>query len=247
MVPSSRTPEGRFNHCPFCKKEFRIEPSDPPGDAPCSHCGCLIWFDPASSSEAAWDTVENTKKQIREMVRQIADLGLKDNISIEEYYAAILPKVVASLAAEGGAIWRLPDDTIKLVFCINREIVTMPENRFRNRHELLLQTAFHKAESMLVPPGEDYGNEIGGNPSSYLLLLSPIIVNEKIVGLLEIFQRSEASSAAQSGYQRFLAQICRMASESVAVQNSERRSLLRKSGKKPWWKFWQKQVGSPGT
>jgi hypothetical protein len=44
MVISSRTPEGRSNHCPVCGSDLTIEPSDPAGDAPCSRCGYLLWF-----------------------------------------------------------------------------------------------------------------------------------------------------------------------------------------------------------
>jgi hypothetical protein len=41
---SSRTPEGAPNRCPVCAKALKIEPSTPPGDAPCPHCGHLLWF-----------------------------------------------------------------------------------------------------------------------------------------------------------------------------------------------------------
>jgi anti-anti-sigma factor len=44
MVISSRTPEGQSNHCPVCGSHIKIEPSDPPGDAPCPRCGHLLWF-----------------------------------------------------------------------------------------------------------------------------------------------------------------------------------------------------------
>ena len=44
MTISSRTPEGRPNHCPVCGHELMIEPSIPPGDAPCPTCGHLLWF-----------------------------------------------------------------------------------------------------------------------------------------------------------------------------------------------------------
>jgi signal recognition particle GTPase len=46
MEPSSRTPEGEPNRCPLCGKEVKIEPSRPPGDATCAHCGHLLWFGP---------------------------------------------------------------------------------------------------------------------------------------------------------------------------------------------------------
>jgi hypothetical protein len=41
---SSRTPEGTPNRCPVCGHGFRIEPSQPFGDAPCPACGTLLWF-----------------------------------------------------------------------------------------------------------------------------------------------------------------------------------------------------------
>ena len=44
MVISSRTPEGRPNLCPVCGSAIKIEPSEPAGDAPCPHCGHLLWF-----------------------------------------------------------------------------------------------------------------------------------------------------------------------------------------------------------
>ena len=46
MTISSRTPEGESNRCPICNHRVRIEPSLATRDAPCPHCGHLLWFDP---------------------------------------------------------------------------------------------------------------------------------------------------------------------------------------------------------
>jgi rubrerythrin len=46
MVISTRTPEGQPNYCPVCGKIVVMEPSQPFGDAPCPHCGCLLRFEP---------------------------------------------------------------------------------------------------------------------------------------------------------------------------------------------------------
>lgn len=43
---SSRTPEGWFGRCVVCGHEARVDPSHPPGDAPCPNCGSLNWFNP---------------------------------------------------------------------------------------------------------------------------------------------------------------------------------------------------------
>jgi hypothetical protein len=45
MRISSRTPEGFPHHCPICDADICIEPSRPPGDAPCPNCGHLLWFE----------------------------------------------------------------------------------------------------------------------------------------------------------------------------------------------------------
>src|SRR5262245_23811230 len=44
MTISSRTPEGSPNRCTACGADVRVEPSNPPGDAPCPRCGHLLWF-----------------------------------------------------------------------------------------------------------------------------------------------------------------------------------------------------------
>lgn len=45
MRPSSRTPEGESARCAVCGNFARIEPSSfPVADAPCPHCGHLLFF-----------------------------------------------------------------------------------------------------------------------------------------------------------------------------------------------------------
>jgi hypothetical protein len=44
MTISSRTPEGDPNQCPICGHHVRLEPSIDTRDAPCPHCGHLLWF-----------------------------------------------------------------------------------------------------------------------------------------------------------------------------------------------------------
>jgi hypothetical protein len=51
VVISSRTPEGDPNRCPVCGRDCRVEPSLFGRDAPCAHCGHLLWFTKSSSAE----------------------------------------------------------------------------------------------------------------------------------------------------------------------------------------------------
>ena len=59
MQPSSRTPEGEPNRCPVCCKEFRLDPSRPPGDAPCPNCGSLAWFGVRNQPSKRTDSANN--------------------------------------------------------------------------------------------------------------------------------------------------------------------------------------------
>lgn len=74
MNVSSRTPEGRFNHCPICGEKIRIEPSEPSGDAPCPHCGVLLWFVETEYGLAFYDWADIRRKH-RVMAPASGDTG----------------------------------------------------------------------------------------------------------------------------------------------------------------------------
>src|SRR5438094_725331 len=92
MVVSSRTPEGSPNLCPVCGEAIRIEPSDPPGDAPCPQCGHLLWFTweesdyavvvkPVSADLRVRDLNEFLARAERRGNRFVLDLGGVPNLS----------------------------------------------------------------------------------------------------------------------------------------------------------------------
>jgi PTS system fructose-specific IIA component/PTS system nitrogen regulatory IIA component len=99
MKPSSRTPEGIPNHCPVCGKAVVLEPSRPPGDAPCPHCGSLIWF-PATAREEALPgfrkvsiadrTISTKREAITAMLDRLIQGGAIDPADRQEVLAAIM-------------------------------------------------------------------------------------------------------------------------------------------------------------
>lgn len=76
MKPSSRTPDGEPGRCPICGDILRLDPSLPPGDAPCPSCGSLVWFD----SWCALGPIEDTPSRIRIEFRG----GCKDQIVFDD-------------------------------------------------------------------------------------------------------------------------------------------------------------------
>ena len=72
MTISSRTPEGQPNRCPLCDKEVRIEPSTLFGDAPCPHCGQLLWFVNIGTGIRFYDydSSERLRERLREFIAE---------------------------------------------------------------------------------------------------------------------------------------------------------------------------------
>jgi len=70
---SSRTPEGRPNHCPVCGAEIRIEPSQPAGDAPCPQCGVLLWFRGSTEGVHCYEAslIESIRERLASFVGQM--------------------------------------------------------------------------------------------------------------------------------------------------------------------------------
>ena len=76
MTISSRTPEGQPNRCPVCRRRLRLSPSWPSADAPCPHCGSLVWFPTTNTPRAAAGpatgpdfTLEDFRRQLEQLKR----------------------------------------------------------------------------------------------------------------------------------------------------------------------------------
>ncbi|TWU06809.1 bacteriophage N4 adsorption protein B [Symmachiella macrocystis] len=91
MEISSRTPEGDDNQCAICGKPVVIEPSQPPGDAPCPHCGCLLWF--GANSSLLGDSSEDLSEQ------EVASILQEHPISMQ-----IIEMIPESIARENTVI-----------------------------------------------------------------------------------------------------------------------------------------------
>ena len=155
------------------------------------------------------ETVEQTKQQIRNLINEIAELSRTDH-GAEEYFPAILKRIVDALAAVGGAIWLLdPEGQLRLSYQIKvSQDLLETGNEDAMRHAKLLSRLFARGQSELIPPhsmiGEDQSE---GNPTQFLLVVSPLSNGKKNAGLIEIFQRPDSAPNIQKGYLRFLEQM----------------------------------------
>lgn len=110
MQPSSRTPEGQPNRCAVCGQEFRVEPSAPPGDAPCPRCGSLAWFPAAAQandalvSEVQQLDVATKHEAIQTLVRRLGDLGRISPEACDELVSRIIAREELGATAIGRGI-----------------------------------------------------------------------------------------------------------------------------------------------
>ena len=161
------------------------------------------------------ELVEQTKNQIRNLVREIAQIS-KSEVAPAEFYDAVLNRIVSALAAVGGAIWPLSDSgQLTLAYHINLPATRLAESEEnQQRHGHLLHKVLSTGEGLLAAPHSGAGKiEDGGNPTDYLLVLGPLKTAQETQGVLEIFQRPDSSPTVQRGYLRFLMQMCELASE----------------------------------
>lgn len=159
------------------------------------------------------ESLAATKNEIRSLVAEIAQLS-KSDIAPQEFYNAMLTRVVSALAGVGGAVWVLGEDRqLELEFQIGlhkTELATSQENQ--QQHGRLLAQTLASDEGLLVSPHSGGTGAEGGNPTEFLLVLGALATESQRYGIVEVFQRPGTSATTQRGYLRFLLQICELAS-----------------------------------
>jgi hypothetical protein len=176
----------------------------------------------ASESTASVDAaeVERAKREIQGLVQEIAELS-RTEVDQAEFYDALLNKVVAALAAPGGAVWTLADTGgLQLTYQINLRDTGLIENPIgQSQHGRLLHQVLLGTDGALVSAHSGSGDasendpEAAANPTDFLLVLAPVYNDQGPQGVVEIFQRPGARIATQRGYLRFLLQICEFAGD----------------------------------
>jgi hypothetical protein len=160
------------------------------------------------SSGSSDENVEQTKRQIRTLVNEVAELS-KSDVGPAEFYPAVLQKVVNALAARGGAVWLLDGENgLRLAhqIDISPNLIDANNNEAIS-HGRLLGRLIQKGTPELVPPYSASEQTGEANPTPFLLVTSPLASPKGPVGLLEVFQRAQTPPEAQVGYLKFVKHI----------------------------------------
>lgn len=196
-MPSSRTPEGDPAKCQVCGLASAIEPSEPPGDSVCPHCGVHLWTGPKATA---------AKTAIRSFVRELQTL-VADHHSTAYTSGFLVAGLRRSLAAHSASLWV----TTKSGF------LRRPTPRLVRSDGQSGSTGFARD---VIETSAPIVRRESSHRDAYLHLGVPIVSDTSLLGVIEIAQRDVRQDHVQRGYMRFISQ---MADVSIPLAASLRK------------------------
>jgi multidrug efflux pump subunit AcrA (membrane-fusion protein) len=171
------------------------------------------------------DGVAATKRaHVHELAQQIAQLA-KPDCSADDFCRGFLARLVEALAAREAILWQASgviesrnrdrqsgENSKPLVVCAVGAEGAKPTISPSPRIADLVTEVFADGRPRLIPAGE------GRGASDSLLLMAPIAVTGDVRRVVVVAQWPVESAAAQRGYLRFLAQLCRVAADYFTAQ-----------------------------
>jgi hypothetical protein len=173
--------------------------------------------------------IEETRRQINRLFEEVGHLSEMD-IPPADYFGEFLKRALQGLAAPAGAVWvRTPQGHLQLQHQINLQQVGLQQENVRQSHDELLRQAVTQGRPLHVPPhssvGQAQGNQAAsGNPTPYDILLVPIIVEQNISGLVEVWQQPGRNPQAIPGFLQFLGRLAHLAS--IYMRNRQLRQIV---------------------
>ncbi len=169
-------------------------------------------------------------RQIKRLVEEIIRLSEQD-FPPEDYYREFLKRVLTALEGPAGAVWvRNPQGNFSLQYQINVQEVGLDRSEAgRHSHDELIRQVAFKGQPMVVPPNSGQGPADGetaapGNPTNFVILLVPILVDKQVAGLVEVWQDPRLNPNALRNQTQFLVQVCALAT--VYTRNHRLRQMV---------------------
>lgn len=176
--------------------------------------------------------LEQTKNQIRKLVSEIAELAEAD-IQPQEFHGEFLARVVAAVAASGGALWLLDGrGGLRLQNEIEFRQTGLLDGRTRTApHDALLGCMIQASQPQIIPPGATVeGMPQAGNPTGFALIIAPLVVDKQPVGLVEILMDPTRRAASQKSTLRFVSDL-----SDLAVQYLKNRQMRQMMSQQRLW------------
>jgi len=185
-----------------------------------------------SDQAATDDLIRQTRREISEIVREVAELARRPT-GIHGFFSALLDRTTRALAAEGAVLWDMAGETPKPVLRTGRVTDQQIHSRGRMAHAALLAEVATSGNPVVVPPtpidstSGDWVSDQPANPTNRPAAVVPIL--DPLAGesktsryLLEVFLEPDAGVATQRGYLRFTAQMADLAGDFLRLDELRR-------------------------
>ena len=128
--------------------------------------------------------------------------------------------MLSALGAPAGIVWiRTAQGHLQQQYQANMpsQVVVDRSEADRQMHDELLRSAAQMARPQMLPPhsgigAPEEGKIVPGNPTDYVILMAPILVDKQVAGLVEVFHSPDRNLGAQHGFLQFLTRMADLAS-----------------------------------
>jgi hypothetical protein len=178
------------------------------------------------SSDRAWQEIEDSLDEILRLAQ--SDLPVRD------FHRQFLDRVVRALSAAAGALWLVnADGRLQTDYEIGLDQILPPDDlEGQQRHLCLLDEVIEQRKALVVPPR--VGTPHSRNPCPHALVLCPLVLPGRALGLIEIFLHTQASPDVQQGCLRIVA-----AAGELAADYHRDRQLRELTDQQSWWQQWR--------
>ena len=192
---------------------------------------------PYLDSKLSEQKIEQIRRQINRLFDEVAQLTEQD-LAPAAFHGEFLQRALTGVAAPAGAVWgRSPEGNLVLQYQINLPHVGLdnsPESR-QAHDEFLRQTCLQAKAQYMLPRSGTGATGGAGNPTDFIVLIAPIVLNNAVVGLLEVWQDPRHSPDALPGFLQFLIKMAGLAALFIRNQN-----LRQLSGQQQVWEELEK-------
>jgi hypothetical protein len=165
-------------------------------------------------------SIQQARDRVLQMARQIEELS-QTAAPPETFFPEFLRLLVNSLGARAGAIWMLDGSSrLRLAHELRFAETGIRENSpAAGLNDRLLNEALTTGQAVSLAP--DDPNSANRLPAAFLVLVAALQVGEESLGVVEVFQRSDAPRDARPGFLQFVEQMVGHASRYLERQQAD--------------------------
>jgi multidrug efflux pump subunit AcrA (membrane-fusion protein) len=158
---------------------------------------------PTDEAQPESGPLDQAWREIDKLVGQVARLS-KSEASKEGLYVCAVDALMRGLSAEGAALWvRSGDGMAELAYQVLPPSVSQGE--YQASRPQLIELVLQAGRAGILPPHcPPIADSRAANPTSFLLVVCPWLIEGEVAGVIEVFMRPVADAEVQTGYVKYL-------------------------------------------